>query len=101
MRGQLQDGSHGADTGRNRFLHEAAAFAHEAQGVAETDGTSRDQSRVLSETVPCNIIRADAKFTEHSECGDGDRQQRGLRVFGEAQLLFAALRAKPGDWKSK
>src|SRR4051812_36320676 len=50
--------------------------------------------------MTCNIIRTDSLLLQHSERGDSDRDERGLRVFRKFEGLFRTFEAHLGERKA-
>ena len=89
--GEAKDGSHCAFSGRDGLLHVLAAGAHGADGVGEGQGPGGDVGGVFAEGMAGGEGGMDAAFGEDARGGDGDGQDRGLRVLGELELVFGAL----------
>ncbi len=92
-----EDGGHGPDTGGDCVLHILATFADEAEGVAEVEATGGDERGVFAEGVAGNIVRGTDFSFEHGPGGDRDGQERGLGVFGEAELVVGAFETEFGE----
>ncbi len=69
-------------------------MAHQADGVAEAEALGGDQRGVFAQAVAGHEIGDKAALAEHGPGGHGDRQQRGLLVLGELELIVGTFKTE-------
>ena len=93
---------HRSDTDWNGFLHIRTAASHRSHGIRKIQDAGGNQSRVLTQTVPCDNGRNRYALGTCSLIrGNRHRQNRGLRIRGQLQVSLVARKAHLGQRESK
>ena len=103
IRGEAEDGRHGAFAGGDGFLHVTAAVTNCADGIGEGDGAGDDVGGVLAEGVAGGKggFQVAEFFLKDAGGGDGDGEDRGLGVFGELEGVVGAVEDEFGERRSR
>jgi hypothetical protein len=86
-----QDRRHRPGAHRHCLLHIPPALPDDAHRVAEPQRACRHVGGVFAQAVAGDEVGLNAIRCEHAIGGDADSQDRGLRMFGQRQLLFRTV----------
>ena len=75
--------------------------AHQPHGVGKFKRAAATSAEYSPRLWPATNSGAMPLFLQHAIRGHGNRQNRGLRVFGQLQRLFGAFKAQFGNGKSQ
>ena len=90
---EADDGCHAALAYGDGLLHVLAALVDECDGILEGKDSCCNECRVLAEAVAAGDIRLHAVLFEDFIDDDADRQDGGLRVGRELEVVCRALEA--------
>ena len=98
---KAQNRGHRAFARRHRFLHVASALPNKLHGRRKFQRARGNQRGIFAQAVARHKIRFDAVLCEHTIGGHRNCQDCRLRIGGELQLFFGALKTHFGNGKSQ
>ena len=90
---EADDGCHAALAYGDGLLHVLTALVDECDGILKREDARCDKGRILAEAMAASDIRLHAVLLEDLIDDDADRQDGGLRVGRELEIVCRALEA--------
>ena len=94
---ETEHSGHGANADRNCLLHETTPRANGTERILEAQASRGHVSRVLAQAVARRGGDTQSDRFHGAEGGHADRQDRGLCVLGQGQLLVGSLETEARD----